>query len=231
MAADEDVVAVAAVEGQRDHARLQRGGVDRVVAAQAVDVRLSLAPSASVMCTVADRPVTTAVLPDAGDRDGVVAVGAVDDDGVGLAVAGAAAGRAREVEVDVGDAGAGQVVDGDGVGAAEGGDVDLLDAVEVHGDVADVAEEPQPAAVGREVDVLVDVGAVEQHRVGAALALDDVAAVAGVPHEGVVAGAHEGHVVAAAAVDEVVAVAADQHVVAVAADDACRCRRRRPPSA
>ena len=46
-----------------------------------------------------------------------------------------------------------------------------------------------PTAVGREVDILGDVGAVEEHRVGAALALDGVAAVAGVPDEGVVAGA------------------------------------------
>ena len=51
-----------------------------------------------------------------------------------------------------GDAGAGQVVDGDGVGAAEGVEVDLLDAVDVHGDVADVAEEPEALAVGGEVD-------------------------------------------------------------------------------
>ena len=56
------------------------------------------------------------------DRVGVV--GAVDDDGVGLAVAGPAAAAAREVEVDLGDAGAGQVVDGDGVGAAQGVEVD-----------------------------------------------------------------------------------------------------------
>ena len=94
-----------------------------------------------------------------------------------------------------------------------------LDAVEVHGDVADVAEEPRPAAVGRDVDVLGDVGAVEQQRVGAGLALDDVAAVAGVPDERVVAGAEQGHVVAAAADHGVVAVAADQHVGALAADD------------
>ena len=77
---------------------------------------------------------------------------------------------------------------------------------------------PDALAVGRDVDLLVDVGAVEQHRVGAGLSFDGVAAVAGVPHEGVVAGAHEGHVVASAAVDQVVAVAADQDVVAVAAD-------------
>ena len=137
--------------------------------------------------------------PAPADLDRVGAVGAVDDDGVGLAVAGAAAGSAGEVEVDLGDVGAGQVVDGDGVGAAEGVDVDLLEAVEVHRDVADVAGEPNPAAVGREVDVLVDVRAVEDHRVGAALALDGVAAVAGIPHERVVAGAERSHVVAATA--------------------------------
>ena len=85
-------------------------------------------------------------------------------------------------------------------------------------------------AVGRDVDVLVDVGAVEQQRVGAVLALDDVAAVAGIPDEGVVAGAQEGHVVAAPAGDDVVAGAADQHVRAIAADDRCRCRRRRRAS-
>ena len=105
----------------------------------------------------------------------------------------------RQVEVDLGDVGAGQVVDGDGVGAAEGVEVDLLDAVEVHGDVADVAGEPDPAAVGRDVDVLGDVGAVEQQRVGAGLALDGVAAVARVPDERVVAGAEKRHVVALAA--------------------------------
>ena len=92
-----------------------------------------------------------------------------------------------------------------------------LDVVEVHGDVGDVAGEPHAAAVGRDVDLLGDVGAVEQQRVGAGLALDGVAAVAGVPDEGVVAGAQQGRVVAAAAVDEVVALAADDDVVAVAA--------------
>ena len=78
-------------------------------------------------------------------------------------------------------------------------------------------------------------------RVGAGLALDDVAAVAGVPDEGVVAGAHQGGVVAAAAVDQVVALAADEQSLPVAAverqaDDARpagrtrrRCRRRARP--
>ena len=98
---------------------------------------------------------------------------------------------------------------------------------EVHRDVGDVAGEAHARAVGGDVDVLVDVGAVEQHRVGAGLALDDVAAVARVPDERVVAGAQQRHVVAAAADDDVVAVAADEDVGAVAAGDGVVARRRR----
>ncbi len=128
-------------------------------------------------------------------------------------------GGAGQVEVDLREVGAGQVVDGDGVGAAEGVEVDPLDAVEVHRDVADVAGEPDPAAVGRDVDLLVDVGAVEQHACRCRPGPRRCRCRRRGPSERVVAGAQEGHVVAAAAVDEVVAVAADQHVVAVAADD------------
>ena len=115
--------------------------------------------------------------------------------------------------------GLGQVVDRDGVGAAQGVDIDGLDVVEVHRDVADVAGEHRPPAIGRDVDVLVDVGAVEQQRVVARAAVDGVAAVAGVPDEGVVARAERGHVVAAPADDGVVAGAAGDGVVAVAAVD------------
>ena len=74
--------------------------------------------------------------------------------------------------------------------------------------LADVAGEPDAAAVGRDVDVLVDVGPVELQVVGAALALDGVAAVARVPHERVVPGAELGRVVARPAVDEIVPVPA-----------------------
>ena len=98
-------------------------------------------------------------------------------------------------------------------------ELDLLDAVEVHGDVADVAEQARALAVGGDVDVFVDVGAVEHQRIGAGLALDHVAAVARIPDECVVAVAEQGDVVAAAAVDDVVAVAADQRIVALAAGD------------
>ena len=79
--------------------------------------------------------------------------------------------------------------------------------------LADVAGEPDARAVGGDIDLLGDVGAVEEHRVEAGLPFDGVAAVAGVPHEGVVAGAQEGHVGAGAAVHEVVPLAADEEIV------------------
>src|SRR5439155_3060446 len=91
------------------------------------------------------------------DARRVVAVGAVEDHLVGGAVAGVAAGGCGEVGVDGLDVCAGEVIDGDDVGAAEGVEVDGLDAGGVHGDVGDVAEEPEPVPVCREVDVLCDV--------------------------------------------------------------------------
>ena len=56
-----------------------------------------------------------------------------------------------------------------------------------------------------------------KQRVGTALALDGVAAIAGIPDEGVVAGAEKCRVIAAATVDEIVAGAALDDVIAVAA--------------
>ena len=114
---------------------------------------------------------------------------------------------------------AAQVADDDVVGAAQGPEVDALDVVEVHRHVGDVAEEEDAPAVGHDVDVLAGVGAEEEHRVGAVLALDGVVAVARIPLEHVVAGAHEGQVVAVVAEDEVVAVAAEEHVGALRAEE------------
>ena len=65
-------------------------------------------------------------------------------------------------------------------------------------------------AVGRGLDLLAGVGAVEGQRVGAGLAVDGVRAVARVPLERVVAGAHLCGVGADVAVDAVVAGAAEQ---------------------
>ena len=105
--------------------------------------------------------------------------------------------------------------------------------VEVHVDRADVAQQPQPAAVAEHVERLGVAGAEERQRVAAVAAVDVVAAVARPPAEpievaaerrGVVAGA-AAHVVEAVAADQrVVARAAAQHVVAVAADERQRHR-------
>ena len=67
-----------------------------------------------------------AAVPDDGDLR-VVAVGAVDGHRVGLRVAGAA-GR-RQVDLDGLHVGAGEVVDREGVGAAERVELDRLDVV------------------------------------------------------------------------------------------------------
>src|SRR3954454_14525731 len=67
--------------------------------------------------------------------DRVVAVGAVDDDVIGRAVGRHTAPSAREVDDDARDVGPGEVVHGDEVGAAEGVEVDGLDAGGVHRDV------------------------------------------------------------------------------------------------
>src|SRR5262249_59690263 len=115
--------------------------------------------------------------------DQVGGVPPVDDDAIGLAVASGAAGRPGKVQVDLGHGGAGQVVDGDGVGAAEGVDRDDFDTVEVHRAAVEVAGDPGPRAVGREDEPLRQVRAVDDHRVRAATAVDGVAAVARVPDE------------------------------------------------
>jgi hypothetical protein len=98
-------------------------------------------------------------------------------------------------------------------------EIDPLDAIEVHRDGGDVAGETHTPTVGRNIDPLGDIGAVEHQRVEAGLTLDRVAAVAGVPDEGVVAGAEESHVVARSADDEIVVLAAEDRVVADATID------------
>src|SRR5262249_23547666 len=112
------------------------------------------------------------------ELDVVVALCAVDDDRVGLAVV--AAGGVVEIQVDRGKAAAGQAVHDDGVGATQGVDIDHLEVVEVHRDAVDVAGKPDQAAVGRDTEVFRGVRAIEYHRVGALLPVDGVAAVAGV---------------------------------------------------
>src|SRR5262249_60062322 len=87
------------------------------------------------------------------------------------------------------------------------------------GGVGTVGGELGAAAVGEDVVVPGDVGAVEQQVVVAGGARDHIAAIAGVPHERIVAGTEEGHVVAATADDRVIAGATFNKVIAVAAVD------------
>ena len=70
-----------------------------------------------------------------------------------------------KVDGDVGDLGAGQVVDVDIVGAGAGIDDDLLEIVQVHRDHADVAGQDGAAAIGADDEILVGAVAVEQQGV------------------------------------------------------------------
>src|SRR5262249_42973311 len=136
-----------------------------------------------------------------------------------LTVASGPADRPGEIDVDLRHACSAEIVDGRGVGAAQRIDVDLLDAVEVHDDIPDVTGELSTLAVGRDVEDLADVGAVEQEGVHAVLTLDLVAAVTGIPLECAVAGAEKRDVVTLVAVDEIVAVTAEQTVGAVTTEN------------
>ena len=147
------------------------------------------------------------------DIDLIAGAGPVDGHLIGRTVV------CAEIERHLGHIAASEVVDGDFVGAAQGVDLDVLDVVEVHGDVADVADQAHLAVIGGDVHDLADVGAVEKQRVGAVLTVDDIAAVARVPDERVVTRAELRRIAAAAARDDVIAVAAEQRVIAVAAGD------------
>ena len=154
------------------------------------------------------------------DRDVVVAGGAVDGDVVGLVVAGGSAESAGEVEVDA-----------------------CVTPVPVRSLTLTWSAPPRALKVTVSIPAVSMVmlaglrknlsrlplaemstcsaacGAVEDHRVVAVLALEDVAAVTGIPDERVVAGTHQSRVGAAIAVDRVIATGADQGL---------RCRSRRP---
>ena len=106
-----------------------------------------------------------------------------------------------------------EIPDHDVVGAVERAEVDVLDIVEVHRDVGDVAEEPHPPAVCRNIDVLGYVCAKKQHGIRTILAFDGIVAVTGVPLEDVVACTKQREIVAAVTVNEIVAISAEQDVV------------------
>ena len=209
-------MARAAVERELEDAGRQRGGGDAVIAGAGVDDQTVVG---------AFRVGDVHLRRQAEDRrrsscpehvDDVVAVGRIDDDRVGRRVAGGAADRSGEVDVDRGDVGAREIVDHHRVDVAERGDVDLFDVVQVHHDVAEVAREAHPAAIGRDVEDLAPLLPLKRS-VSVPSCPSTVSLPSPVPLEDVVAGAQERDIVALIAVDEVMAVATEQRIGAVAA--------------
>jgi hypothetical protein len=219
LASGDGVVAGAAVDSEADDRGRESRRIDVVVPATRADRQHVAGGVRTIDVHLLCKPGDRNRCAGTRDVDGVVARGAIDGHAIGRAVAHTTAGYSSEVDGDLRDTGTGEVANRDVIGAAEGREVDVFDAVEIHRDACDVTREPRTAAIGRDVDLLGDIGAVELERVGACAAFDHVAAVARVPDEGVVAGAELGKVIAAAAGDGVVAVAADQRIVAVAAGD------------
>src|SRR2546423_1558701 len=76
-----------------------------------------------------------------GDCDRIAAVGGVDDDRVLKAVRGTIG---SQIDVDVVNAGPGQIVDRDEVRTAQRVDVERLHAVHVHDDGGDIARQSNP---------------------------------------------------------------------------------------
>src|SRR5207249_3031599 len=113
----DDVIAVPTVERELHRVSLQGLGVDDVIPAQGVDCKTVegwvLVKDGDLGVQAGDaKPADVAA-----NADGVVALGPVHGDRVGRAVG--AAVRAAQGELDVRQVGAGQVVDGNVVGAAQ----------------------------------------------------------------------------------------------------------------
>src|SRR5262249_18200243 len=158
LAAGDGVVAGAAVDGQPDHIGRQAARVNRVIAIAALD-REQIAGLGIGKCHLLREPGHGDGGAHVGDADLVVAARAVYGHRVGRAVAGALS--IAEMARHLRHAGAGEVADGDVVRPAPRGELNLLDAVEVHDDAADVAGEPHALTIGLDVDLLGDIGAVE----------------------------------------------------------------------
>ena len=175
-----DIVAVAAVEQVVALAAEEHIGAEPAVHREldAVGFERVASTTSSPPWALSDEPIVGLLLVE--DVDGrlqaedvdsagvargaehVVALGAVDGDGVGRAVAaavGAAAGRSRSTRVDVGAA---QVADDDVVGAAEGAESICSTSSRSIVTLATSRRKQDAAAVGRDVDILGDVGAEEE---------------------------------------------------------------------
>ena len=118
---------------------MERRRVDGVVASEPVDDERVVAALGAADPYLRRQPVDHDRRAAGGDRDVIVAGSAIDVHGVRLTVALAAARHRRKINGDLLRVCSGEVVDRDGVGATQSVELNLLDAVEIHDDVADVA--------------------------------------------------------------------------------------------
>src|SRR5215212_2592729 len=107
-----------------------------------------------------------------------------------------------------------------------------LSVVDIHRGCGHIAEEPHPLAVGRDVNILAGVRAVDLECIAACLTFDHIIAIARVPNQRVVAVAGDDLVVAGAGADDIVATetdnlistsGSDDHIIAIRAGDRARC--------
>src|SRR5262245_59522005 len=101
-AADQFVVAVTAVHRELDRVGRQAGSSHHVITGQGFDGDLIIGGLGTGDVHLGGQALDGNAALVAADHDHVVAAGAVDDDGVRGAVAGAAPGGRRQVDVDLG---------------------------------------------------------------------------------------------------------------------------------
>src|SRR6185312_14387337 len=143
-AATNGVIASAAIDGELDMPAGQRRSVDRVAAAKTVD-------NEGVVRTF--RTLDRHLRRQAGDQDG----GAIAGDVNFFAATRAGPDARREVVINLRNVGIAQVIDGDGVGAPESPELNVLDIVEIHADAGNIAGEQRVPALGGDVDGFVDI--------------------------------------------------------------------------
>ncbi|HEU0033953.1 MAG TPA: hypothetical protein VFQ53_25165 [Kofleriaceae bacterium] len=220
---DERVIAAAVVQhggaiGEREHRVRSRRSVDvHAIARVAVDdepVERGLAVRHAYLGRPTGRDECHAIESDV---EGVRCRRAGDRDRVDLTVG--SAERRRDIDVDLGDRGRGEIADRDAIAAARGRDRDPIDRVQIEDDRGDVARQPHVIADRSERDLLVRASHPHVERVEAVVALDHVATAARHPHDGVVAGTGHDRVVAEPAVEDVVAGASDERLDADPADE------------
>ena len=118
-AVDQVVVAVAAVGREGNRTGGQSRGVHGVIPAQGINDQSVVRELGALDLDRRGQARDRDTGHRADDRDPIGAVGAIDNNGIG---------DAREGEIELREVGAGQVVDGHGVGAAQGVEKQLLDA-------------------------------------------------------------------------------------------------------